>query len=415
MRTVTLLEHESLEIGDKPNEKQLTVTEVEALDRGQRTMRVNAFRWIGRNRIKATQFVGMISTTKTRLEILPKIEGLNQDSTRSALIPMIAAAWNINVYDGEITSHKCQNSDLLELLIGIFARRLRDEIRKGLSHNYLQQSDDLPLLRGKLNVTRQFTRFAANPQFLACHYDEFSANNDLNQLLLCTTLCLRRISLHLDTQRLLSEIESHFEDVQTVLPSVALGKQISMNRSNSRWDTLSRLARLLLQSLYQTAHSGNNEGIALLFDMNLLFEAYIASVVRKTLTPEGYKVWVQQPQQSLAKDENGRRCFITKPDIYVEYNNIKTILDTKWKILNINSSNCGVAQADAYQMHGYAHVYGAKSTILIYPHNTKMNGRAGIKGCWKFESSDRSLTAVTVDLSQEMQIKEIIRQCVSYP
>ncbi len=408
MRTVSLLEHESIPVGDKLTGKRLTIAEAEALEKAQRSIGITAFRWMGRNRIKAAQYVGIIVTPSIRLEILPKIESLNQENTRAALLPMLAAAWDLPIYDDEITGYKCQNRDLLEIIISIFARRLQNEVRKGLSHSYQQHSGDLAVLRGKLNVTRQFTEFAANPQFLACYYDEFSANNSLNQLLLCTLLFLRHRSNHIDTQRLLSEIEAHFEDVETLPPQIALFQKISLNRTNKNWDVLVRFARVLLSSHYQTTHSGTRDGIALLFDMNRLFESYIACVAQRTLTKKGYKVYVQRPQRYLAKDTNGKHAFMTKPDLYIEHGDKKMVLDTKWKFVDQTNTNFGVTQADAYQMHGYAHIYKAQSTVLIYPHHANLTTPAGIMGNWAFEAGGCNLTILTVDVSKPSQVKEAV-------
>ena len=74
MRTVSLREHETAWVGDQPGDKRFTVGEIEALDRAQRVVGVEAFRWSARNQIKAAQYVGMVVTGDVRLEILPKID-----------------------------------------------------------------------------------------------------------------------------------------------------------------------------------------------------------------------------------------------------------------------------------------------------------------------------------------------------
>ena len=117
------------------------------------------------------------------------------------------------------------------------------------------------------------------------------------------------------------------------------------------------LARLLLKALYQTVHGGKQDGVALLFDMNKLFEAYVTQIAQKTLRPLGYSVLSQRPQRALVRNESGQKAFITKPDIYVEGHEQVFIIDTKWKPLDFSKSNYGISQSDAYQMHGYARVY----------------------------------------------------------
>lgn len=158
MRTFCLTEHASLRVGERAEVNQLTISEVEALDKAQKAMGCEAFRWTNRNRIKACQFVGVIAAPTIRLEILPKIDGVAEGQSRAALMRMIAAAMNIPLHDGEITALNCQNQHLLELLISLFSQKLYTELRKGLTRHYVRRSDDLSKLRGKLNVTRQMTR-----------------------------------------------------------------------------------------------------------------------------------------------------------------------------------------------------------------------------------------------------------------
>lgn len=398
MRTLSLREHATASVGDAPREDQLTVSEAKALQRAQCALGVEAFRWHSPNKVKAAQYVGMLATPTIRLEVLPKIEGLEGPDTRRIVVRMIAAAWSIPVRDGEITGHAYQKRDLLELLISLFACRLNEQVRAGISRAYDQRQDDLSRLRGKLNVIRQFTRWAASPQKLACSYDEFTPDTSLNRLLLCAITFLRRRSVHADTQRLLSEIAAHFENVQEVAPAEALAQQVMLNRANQRWKISETLARLLLSEIYQTTHGGDKEGVALLFDMNLLFEAYIASLARKTCVPLGYKVRAQSPQRYLARDEANRGLFSTKPDLHIERNGDVLILDTKWKRVDPNRPNLDVAQADAYQMYGYAQVYRSRAVILVYPHHRQIV-MPGLQLSWHFTAGDRALKVATIDLT----------------
>ena len=402
MKTFTAFEHSYLDVSSENIAGALLPSEVDALDRAQKSMGATAFTWVGRHRIKAAQYVGIIATPSVRLEILPKIEKDKNIETRGALVKMIGAALSIPIYDGEITQLNAQDQNLLEILILIFARRLIGEVRKGLTRNYQRQTDDLSRLRGKLDVTRQFTKFAAMPQTLACEFDEFSANNSLNRLLACATSFLMRRTQVSSTQRLLAEIDAHFSDVGAVTVQSAVRDNIVIDRKNQRWGGCERLARLLLQSLYQTVHGGKREGVALLFDMNKLFEAYVTRMAQKTLRPLGYKVWSQKPQRALVRDEEGGRAFMTKPDIYIEGHGRVLIVDTKWKALDYTKGNFGISQADAYQMHGYARVYNADETILLYP---KLNDGIYKPTDWTFENSNTHLRVATVNTLDEIALK----------
>lgn len=409
MKTLTVFEHSYISVSEEVSDVQLLPKEVDALDRAQKSMGANAFTWAGRRRIKAAQFVGVIATPSVRLEILPKIERIEHIETRGTLIRMIGAALSIPIYDGEITPLNTQDRDLLELLILVFAQRLAGEVRKGLTRNYNRHQDDLSRLRGKLNVTRQITKFAAMPQTLACEFDEFSPDNPLNRLLACATSLLMRGTTSSGTQRLLAEIDAHFSDVSPVTVQQALSEQIILDRKNKRWSVSERLARLLLKALYQTVHGGKQYGVALLFDMNKLFEAYVTKIAQKSLRPLGYYVLSQRPQRALVSNKLGQKAFITKPDIFIEGHGQVFIIDSKWKSLDFSKSNYGVSQSDAYQMYGYARVYEATKTILLYP---QMDYKSGILASWTFENSDAHLQVATINILDETKMEECLLSIV---
>jgi 5-methylcytosine-specific restriction enzyme subunit McrC len=409
VRTVSLREYETAWVGHQPGDKCFTVGEIEALDHAQRMVGVEAFRRSARNQIKAAQHVGMVVTGDVRLEILPKIEGLGVGETRRVLVHMIAIARDVPVRDGEITGHDYQDRDLLELLICLFAWRLQEQVRAGLSRAYDRHEDDLSRLRGKMDVTRQFTKLAPSPQKLACRYDEFTADIGLNRLLLCAVAFLRRQSVRSDTQRLLNEIAAHFEDVQLMSASNVLTGSLAFSRFNLRWKVSATLAQLLLSSVYQTVHGGKRDGVALLFDMNFLFEAYVAALARKACAPLGYKVSAQGPQRCLARNEAGQSVFHTKPDVHFERDGDVVVLDTKWKHLDPSRPNFDVAQADAYQMHGYAHVYDSRATILLYPHHPGIIGRPGLQMQWSFEAGGIPFILATIDVAMPEDFATTLR------
>jgi 5-methylcytosine-specific restriction enzyme subunit McrC len=247
VRTVTLREHDVAPVTSVADGSSLTVAEAEALDRAQKSVRVEALRWTSRSQIRTAQYVGILVAPSVRLEILPKIDCLEVGETRHALMRMLAVANNIPIYDGEITKHDFQKRDLLEVLIGLFARKLQRTVRSGLSRSYRPCSDDLLKVRGKLNVTRQFTRLAASPQLIACHFEEFTADVPLNRLLLCAVALLRRESQSAETQRLLNELSTYFVDVQSISAPEALLLELRFDRANKQWKTLAQLARLLLE------------------------------------------------------------------------------------------------------------------------------------------------------------------------
>ena len=135
-----------------------------------------------RHGLKAGQVVGILVIPRKTLEILPKIDGENSN-VREALVRMLAVAYNLRVVDGKLAALAVQQHDLLEMLVRLFADQLLATVRRGLPRRYISHEEDLKLLRGKLNVTRQITYLAFRPDLLACRFDELSEDTPLNRVL----------------------------------------------------------------------------------------------------------------------------------------------------------------------------------------------------------------------------------------
>ncbi len=319
----------------------------------------------GRDRLRAGQVVGLIAAPGITLEILPKIGALGDSAIRRNLVRMIAEVEGFPLSAEESAFLERQDRDLLEILIGLFARRLLAAVRPGLARGYVAEEDDLPALRGRLVPERQFARYAGRADRLACRFDTFSADTPLNRILRAAALHLLRLTRLASTARALSEAALHFEGVGELrgpLPPVPL------DRTSARFAALHAQARLFLQGRYQSATGGGQTGQALLFPMNDLFEAWVARTLRRRLRPEVWTVTEQGPRRpALTRDGTG--LFQMRPDIVLKQAGYRIVLDTKWKRLLplATDPKRGVAQADVYQLLAYAQAYRAGAVVLLYP------------------------------------------------
>ena len=329
----------------------------------------------GRKGLRARGIVGVIATPGCQLEILPKIEGagecgVDHPTTRNRLIHMLAMARDIRIDARGITQLGWQPDTILELLVRLFCAKLADAVRQGLPHRYTNEEEDLPTLRGRLNVTRQFSALAASPQKLACRFDDRSPDIALNQVMRATIGKLSRLAQAPDNQRTLRELSFAYAEVSDVPPDALRWEMIVLDRTSTRWRELVALARLFLGDRHQRTSAGSVDGYALLFEMNLLFEEYVARLLVRALSGTGLGVSAQGGHRDcLFEGESGR--FRTRPDVIVRRGNgVALIVDTKWKrIAGTDDPKQGVSQADVYQMMAYGQLYECPNVVLLYPHH----------------------------------------------
>jgi 5-methylcytosine-specific restriction enzyme subunit McrC len=370
----------------------------------------------GRHALRAGQVVGVIAGEGCSLEILPKIEGLDdaagkpdQARIRQRLVHMLAVALDMDIADGRITDLGWQREDLLEILIKLFSRRLADAVRLGLPRRYVQHQDDLQTVRGRIDVKRQFTSLAAAPQLVACRYDTLSPDIALNQVMKAAVQRLAQVSRSVDNQRLLRELALTYVDIASVPISALRWDQINLDRTNERWRELLSLAKLLLGERFQTTTAGSAGGFSLLFEMNTLFEEYVARMLGRALAVDGLKVHRQGGRLFCLEenDEPRRQRFQTIPDIIVKRGSeTLLIIDTKWKRLGarIDDPKLGVSQADVYQMMAYGRVYRCPRLMLLYPHHAALGDQERIMASYRVAGSEDALSVATLDISSPTPI-----------
>lgn len=371
----------------------------------------------GRHALRARGIVGVLVAEGCSLEILPKIDakdggGTGQIAqTRRRLVHMLALAIDIKIDVGQVTQLDWQNETLLEILIRIFSEKLVDALRHGMPRRYVGHEEDLRSLRGRLDVVRQFTRFAVDPSRLACRYDGLSADIALNRIMKAAVVRLARITRSTANLSRLRDLSLAFADIATVPVPALRWADVVLDRTNARWRELLNMAKLLLGERFQTTSSGEGAGFSLLFEMNTLFEEYVGRMVTRALSCSHLNV-VRQGGKIYCLEGDRGGLFQTRPDILIKHGDkVVQVIDTKWKRIapQIDDRKRGVSQTDVYQMMAYGSLYDCPRLTLLYPHHAGLGEFDGMQATHRITRSDRRLETVSVDISTAAGLAERLR------
>lgn len=362
-----------------------------------------------RRGLKAGQVVGILAIPGRTVEILPKIDG-GDGAVRRALVRMLAVAHDLPVAEGGSAAMETQRRDLLELLIGLFAGRLLEAVRRGLPRRYVACEADLRALRGRLDVARQFTHLAVRPDRLACRFADLSEDTPLNRVLKAAVVRLARLARSSANARVLAELAARFE--RTGGSRHPLEEPVRLDRTNADFHALYRLARLFLAGDWQSTATGGAAGFALLFPMNDLFEAFVGRSLRRALAPR--RVRLQARGRYALADGSGRPLFALRPDAVIEPPGERVVLDTKWKTLEPAREDLGIESADIYQMLAYARACEAARAVLIHPWHAAV-GERGVVRRWTAEGSGLPLDVAAVDVGHPDGIAESLHGIVGFP
>jgi 5-methylcytosine-specific restriction enzyme subunit McrC len=291
-----------------------------------------------------------------------------------------------------------------------------------MPRRYVTLEDDLPMLRGRLNVIRQFSVLAASPNRIASRYDELSSDIALNQIMKAAVRKLLQLARAPENQRKLRELGFAYADVSDVPVEALRWDLVVLDRTNARWKELIALARLLLGDRFQTTSLGQGRGFSLLFEMNTLFEEYVGRCLRQVLAGTGLTVELQGGRRyclseaTTQEGATGRQRFMTKPDIIIRQGAKRLlIIDTKWKRLanSIDDPKQGVSQADVYQMMAYGQIYDCPELMLLYPHHDELQCEEGLTSEHRITTTDHQLTTATIGLADLASVQARLSSLIS--
>jgi 5-methylcytosine-specific restriction enzyme subunit McrC len=134
-------------------------------------------------------------------------------------------------------------------------------------------------------------------------------------------------------------------------------QKLVLNRKTQDYRKALEISRLILLHFHPDLRSGRNDVLALMFDMNKLWEKFVLASLKKdhNLNARG------QDSTGFWQSERGNRRSI-RPDITIELEKEKYVIDTKWKLVSSEPS-----MDDLRQMYAYHHYFNAKKVALLYP------------------------------------------------
>lgn len=321
----------------------------------------------GREVIQFRNYVGTIALPcGATIEILPKIaRGGNLGTSRKLVIEMLKASGNIPYLALRKASVETEKLSLFEIYIRFFLNELFVLFKKGFRAGYVEAESNEPYLRGKLLFKEQIRVNSAHRERFFVSHDDFNFNRAENRIIKSTLICVRRLSHDEGNLRDIRRFLLIFDGIE---PSENVERDFAKcasDRSSKDYAPVLDLCKIFLKKKGFDLYGSAKNVIALLFPMEKLFEKYIAHEMRGYARANGWTLREQDVGLSLFDD----RQFALRPDILLERNGQKIIVDTKWKRLSAGkNANYGISQADMYQMYAYHTRYrNVVQVILLYP------------------------------------------------
>ena len=305
MRTLSVFEYGQVQ--------PLTGTEKNLLDqlRGPRNERLFEVGW---RETRATSFVGVVQLPQTTFQVLPKMyrhEDAKEREATANLLFLLSYTRKLDVTEPEISRLTAQRAPFSEILFWVFAHRLWEAVHREVLRGYVTIEDRLAVLKGRWLVAAQAGRPDGwRRDRFDVAYDEFTEDNLPNRLFKATVHRLSRWSQWTDTRRHLTQLRAVFADVADVTPQPhdfdQAGHWMLRHRRRANeghlYRPLLKLAQMFWTGTGPQPSPGRTETFAFLFDMNQLFEEFIAEFIRRELRAPGARRRDGQNQQRPTLD-----------------------------------------------------------------------------------------------------------------
>lgn len=217
---------------------------------------------------------------------------------------------------------------------------LKKQIKKGLPREYVAITDEIPIIKGKININQTINSNSLFNKKITCDFDEYNENFLLNKVIKTTLFHLIKSNkIGLQTKNALKKLLNYFSKIDLIEIKLIKWDQIRFNRNNMSYKYAVDLCKLILNGLIVSDKRGENKFKEFLDDtrISILYESFIKAYFRKHY-PE-----LNACSKKLYLTNKPLTSFIPmmKTDITLEYEDRILIIDAKFynKILRENYIN----------------------------------------------------------------------------
>lgn len=364
------------------------------------------------NGVKFNSHVGVLQVGKQVIEVLPKAEREDGDKQkwRGMLIDMLRAVRLLKASPTGNAALRIKPNHLLDLYFELFVDEVEKLVQKGLIKRYRKTEGNLTALKGSIHFARHLQLNHTHQERFYVRHGTYDQQHLLHQLLYKTLRLLFRINTNMQLNSRIGSLLLHFPEQEGIKVTEATFEKIGYNRKNEDYRQAIDIAKMILLKFHPDINRGGQDVLALMFDMNRLWEEFLYSSLRKD-ERIGHLVSKQTSRYFWKPDEGYRTRM--RPDIWINVGKGEHIvLDTKWK--NLNGYNPSVE--DLRQMYVYHDYFEAKKVALVYPGNPQNNSHGRYYLPMRDELSERGCSVICIEPSADIRTweKEICAQVTEW-
>ncbi len=366
-KTIQVFEHEWLHIGREYGEDRVVFTQ-EHYTQLSKWISINSrYEWytIFYNKVKFANYVGVIKISDLTIEILPKTDRhpLSKKVWQKTLLDMLVISLQVPAQTSTQAHLETKSYNVLEAYIQIFLDEVEALMHAGLVKKYRNTSSNSSALKGRLLLQKHLTTNLLHKERFYVSYQVFDRDNIYNRILHEALHLVKELKTSMHISAHADRLLTGFPPCSPLAVNKSLFDKIQFDRKTTNYKKAIELAKMVLLNYHPDLRGGSNHVFAIMIDMNLLWEVFIARMLVRaapnfaaSVLLQDSKPYWQHPDGWMLKQQ---------PDIIVVKDKKTVVLDTKWKYQN------SISAADVRQMDVYGNLWTATKRFLVYPDNVQ--------------------------------------------
>lgn len=363
-RLIQIFEHERLTLSPNGRRDKLTTRELKKLYEFNDRNDNKYFTGI-RDGVKFTNYVGVIQIGGLTMEVLPKADRTSKGNSedyakwRNALLNMLAICRMIKVDSISEASLNKRYHSLLDLYFDIFLDEVSILLHKGLIKKYHYNAKNSSALKGRILFNKQIQQNLIHQERFYTSHQVYDYEHLVNQILLRALSILSQIVSSPTIKSRVSRIKLDFPEIKEIEITKLHFDKIKESRKSIPYREALKIAKMIILNYSPDIKNGQENMLALLFDMNKLWEEYVFRMLQRH-TSADLEVSFQNYQRFWESKT-------IRPDIVIKRRIgevLETfIVDTKWKIIDYRNPS----DDDLKQMYAYNLYWDSGKSMLLYP------------------------------------------------
>ncbi|MBK8111364.1 MAG: hypothetical protein IPK46_14080 [Saprospiraceae bacterium] len=172
-------------------------------------------------------------------------------------------------------------NNILDLYFEMFIKEVEYLLHNGLIKQYRKKEGNVTALKGNLLFGKHIQQNVVHQERFYVRHTSYDVLHTLHFILYKTIRLLQKINTNAELHSKIGALLLHFPEMPDIKVNPATFEQLVFNRKNQSYKKAIGIAKLLLLQYHPDISKGKNDVLALMFDMNLLWEQFVYITLRK--------------------------------------------------------------------------------------------------------------------------------------